>query len=114
VVTWSTVLVGTTIVSNIAIILGSRRKSRDADFVFEAASKVEFEKFVEKTDKELAAIHEIIRTEFPKMLRDVNEAGEKRIRRVHARIDPLIIGVSALCAKQGVKMPPPQFLEEEE
>lgn len=72
------------------------------------ASKEAFDAFVLKTDEELAQQREILRLEIPEMVRQVNSSGEKRIRRVHARLDPLIIGVAQLCTKAGLKMPRPQ------
>ena len=78
------------------------------------AAKDDFNKHVEKTDKEFAAMKEIIRKEIPAMLAEVNKAGEQRIRRVHSRLDPLVIGVAQLCAKQGIKMPQNHQLSEDE
>jgi hypothetical protein len=77
------------------------------------AGKGDFDKHVEKTDKELSALKEIIRKEIPEMVADVNAAGEKRIRRLHSRIDPLVVGVAQLCARQGIKMPQPSQVEDE-
>jgi hypothetical protein len=69
------------------------------------ASKAEFDAFVLKTEGELAAQREILRKEIPAMTAAINAEGEKRIRRVHARIDPLVVGVASLCAKQGIHLP---------
>ncbi|MEI8288787.1 MAG: hypothetical protein WCH99_04895 [Verrucomicrobiota bacterium] len=72
------------------------------------ADKQDFNKHVEKTEKELTAMKEIIRKEIPAMVAEVNKAGEQRIRRVHSRLDPLVIGVAQLCARQGIKMKQPE------
>jgi len=69
------------------------------------ASKTEFDAFVLKAEKEFAAQREILRREIPAMVAAINAEGEKRVRRVHSRIDPLVVGVASLCAKQGIPMP---------
>lgn len=69
------------------------------------ASKTDFEKFRAESTADRVALREIIRVEIPAMVAAVNSSGEGRIRRVHARLDPLVIGVAQLCAKQGIKMP---------
>lgn len=62
---------------------------------------------IDRQQEQIDKISEIIRLEIPEMVEKVNLAGESRIRRVHSRLDPLIIGVAQLCAKNGIKMPQP-------
>jgi hypothetical protein len=70
------------------------------------ASKTEFINFRTETHKETAELREIIRVELPEMERRLGAAGDARIRRVHQRIEPLVSGVAALCAKQGITFSP--------
>jgi hypothetical protein len=70
------------------------------------ASKTEFLNFRTDCQKETAALREIIRIELPEMERRLGAAGDARIRRVHQRIEPLVGGVAALCAKQGITFSP--------
>jgi hypothetical protein len=69
------------------------------------AGKSGFDAFVIKAETELAVQREILRKEIPAMVAAINAEGEKRVRRVHSRIDPLVVGVASLCAKQGIQMP---------
>ena len=78
------------------------------------APKKDFERHKERTEAELAELREILRTEIPEMEAKLNAAGEKRIRRIHARLDPLIIGVAQLCTNQGIRMPQQRTTEEDE
>ena len=70
------------------------------------ASKTEFLTFRTESQKETAALREIIRVELPEMERRISAGGDARIRRVHQRMEPLITGVAALCAKQGLTFNP--------
>ncbi|MDE2098219.1 MAG: hypothetical protein KGL39_13270 [Patescibacteria group bacterium] len=75
------------------------------------ADKQDFEKFVARTDSDINRVREILRVEIPQMERRITQAGDERIRRVHRRLDPVVIGLSGVCVKLGVKMP--RTVEEE-
>lgn len=97
---------------SIIVMLANRKQQREVSFLFEPASKKEFDQFTATSNANFVQIREEMKQDRADNQRHASERSktlftEMKDTRValERRINRLSLGVAALCARQNVRMP---------